>query len=691
MQLFGGRLSFNCAILANPRPECIGCDQPLAKDGDGGLPALPIYSNETLRAQYGDFASCPSNCTLPDDPVWRFQQADPNSLCSMPLPRHYPERVIRGRHVYGYACEPGWWCVDTGENPNYGITSFDNILAAWLTIFQCVTMTNWTDIMYQMQDTFSQLSFIYFILLVIFTAYFGMNLAVAVLVTTFRAHEEKKNSMELTADDALLTPGDLEEDDTRDGGGGGGSSVEILGGGVSGAGGGGAGGAAGAGGKESERRPVRIGELNAEEMLSHDVSIIQMNKVTGTRSTHGSTRERSFDLPKPSAAAAGEGRGDGHAVILTSDGVAEQPGSGGSDGQGGGHSHHHHRNGGDGGGGGAAGGSGAGPRGAGALEDTARAGQNGHGNSHGKAGPPPGSPVRMAVAESSASPAALRSDSGGGAGPSAARCPSPRARAVGEAAEGARPLQGATAAQQLPSARSLSLRSQQLLQQAPAGSLRVSGTGGESTRRKDLGGSLDRSASGVPGVAGPSVRGSSGHRRDSADLARQQSHGQASTRLHGAASIEGSLHETGQPRHRKSRSALRPPGSSSQTGKHSRPHIVWGEDHYQKGEGSGRESFSPPLPSPLTPGGSVAAVPPPPATGDEQSAHGAEPFWNKQLQTTTEDSIPSGKRLGVRFPSHRSDVRPAPQVFLTAALPALHISCSAAPYSRLSKRNNHAS
>jgi len=34
------------------------------------------------------------------------------------------------------------------EGPNFGITSFDNILVAMLTVFQCVTMEGWTTIMY---------------------------------------------------------------------------------------------------------------------------------------------------------------------------------------------------------------------------------------------------------------------------------------------------------------------------------------------------------------------------------------------------------------------------------------------------------------------------------------------------------------------------------------------------------------
>lgn len=34
------------------------------------------------------------------------------------------------------------------EGPNYGITSFDNIGYAMLTVFQCITMEGWTTMMY---------------------------------------------------------------------------------------------------------------------------------------------------------------------------------------------------------------------------------------------------------------------------------------------------------------------------------------------------------------------------------------------------------------------------------------------------------------------------------------------------------------------------------------------------------------
>lgn len=39
-------------------------------------------------------------------------------------------------------CRPGW------IGPNWGITSFDNIFFAMLTVFQCITMEGWTAILY---------------------------------------------------------------------------------------------------------------------------------------------------------------------------------------------------------------------------------------------------------------------------------------------------------------------------------------------------------------------------------------------------------------------------------------------------------------------------------------------------------------------------------------------------------------
>ena len=48
-----------------------------------------------------------------------------------------------------YVCDPQVSvCLEKWEGPNSGITSFDNIGLAMLTVFQCVSMEGWTPILY---------------------------------------------------------------------------------------------------------------------------------------------------------------------------------------------------------------------------------------------------------------------------------------------------------------------------------------------------------------------------------------------------------------------------------------------------------------------------------------------------------------------------------------------------------------
>jgi voltage-dependent calcium channel R type alpha-1E len=45
-------------------------------------------------------------------------------------------------------CPDKYTCHDTWIGPNDGITQFDNILFAVLTVFQCITMEGWTTVLY---------------------------------------------------------------------------------------------------------------------------------------------------------------------------------------------------------------------------------------------------------------------------------------------------------------------------------------------------------------------------------------------------------------------------------------------------------------------------------------------------------------------------------------------------------------
>ena len=46
-------------------------------------------------------------------------------------------------------------CLEKWPGPNYGITNFDNIIYAMLTVFQCITMEGWTPILYWVRSLFN--------------------------------------------------------------------------------------------------------------------------------------------------------------------------------------------------------------------------------------------------------------------------------------------------------------------------------------------------------------------------------------------------------------------------------------------------------------------------------------------------------------------------------------------------------
>ncbi|XP_034188896.2 ca[2+]-channel protein alpha[[1]] subunit D isoform X5 [Osmia lignaria lignaria] len=86
-----------------------------------------------------------------------------------------------------YYCSKQFW-----EGPNWGITNFDNFGLAMLTVFQCVTLEGWTDVLYSIEDAMgSSWQWIYFISMVILGAFFVMNLILGVLSGEFSKEREK--------------------------------------------------------------------------------------------------------------------------------------------------------------------------------------------------------------------------------------------------------------------------------------------------------------------------------------------------------------------------------------------------------------------------------------------------------------------------------------------------------------------
>ncbi|XP_017869789.1 PREDICTED: voltage-dependent calcium channel type A subunit alpha-1 [Drosophila arizonae] len=77
-------------------------------------------------------------------------------------------------------------CLEKWDGPNSGITSFDNIGFAMLTVFQCITMEGWTAILYWTNDALgSSFNWIYFVPLIVIGSFFMLNLVLGVLSGEF--------------------------------------------------------------------------------------------------------------------------------------------------------------------------------------------------------------------------------------------------------------------------------------------------------------------------------------------------------------------------------------------------------------------------------------------------------------------------------------------------------------------------
>jgi voltage-dependent calcium channel L type alpha-1D len=94
-------------------------------------------------------------------------------------------------------CESDQYCWTGPENPNYGVTSFDNIFASILTVFQCITLEGWSENMFYASRTtdYGLFNDIFFTSLIVIGAFFTLNLIAAVLYMKF--HEGYKEQMRI--------------------------------------------------------------------------------------------------------------------------------------------------------------------------------------------------------------------------------------------------------------------------------------------------------------------------------------------------------------------------------------------------------------------------------------------------------------------------------------------------------------
>uniref|UniRef100_A0A674C2T7 Voltage-dependent L-type calcium channel subunit alpha n=1 Tax=Salmo trutta TaxID=8032 RepID=A0A674C2T7_SALTR len=88
--------------------------------------------------------------------------------------------------INGTDCRAGW------AGPNNGITHFDNLGFAMLTVYQCITTQGWTDVLYWVNDAIGmEWPWMYFLTLILVGSFFVLNLVLGVLSGEFTKEREK--------------------------------------------------------------------------------------------------------------------------------------------------------------------------------------------------------------------------------------------------------------------------------------------------------------------------------------------------------------------------------------------------------------------------------------------------------------------------------------------------------------------
>ncbi|OMJ93489.1 hypothetical protein SteCoe_3461 [Stentor coeruleus] len=107
-------------------------------------------------------------------------------------------------------CPINYECISSLDNPNYGVTNFDNIFISLVTIFQIITLEGWTTVMYITQTASSYYVIFFYMPLIFIAANLILNFTLAIITISFEIIsssmiEKRNNELESVSDPIFRT------------------------------------------------------------------------------------------------------------------------------------------------------------------------------------------------------------------------------------------------------------------------------------------------------------------------------------------------------------------------------------------------------------------------------------------------------------------------------------------------------
>ena len=100
-------------------------------------------------------------------------------------------------------CKINYFCGKVIKNPDFGLTNFDTFFYSFIQVLRIITFDKWTLLMNQIQRTYTNYAFLYFVVVAIIGNYFLNNFILAVIKVKFTQSWNLLKERELNKEDVL--------------------------------------------------------------------------------------------------------------------------------------------------------------------------------------------------------------------------------------------------------------------------------------------------------------------------------------------------------------------------------------------------------------------------------------------------------------------------------------------------------
>ncbi|CAN9505056.1 unnamed protein product [Ophioblennius macclurei] len=151
--------------------------------------ALPSFGNLTANATYGNDTY--GNEAYDNEMMENFDYHEfinnPDNYYYLPGQR---DALLCGNSSDAGVCPEGFICLKTGNNPNYGYTSYDSFGWAFLALFRLMTQDFWENLFHLTLRAAGKTYMIFFVVVIFLGSFYLINLILAVVAMAYAEQNE---------------------------------------------------------------------------------------------------------------------------------------------------------------------------------------------------------------------------------------------------------------------------------------------------------------------------------------------------------------------------------------------------------------------------------------------------------------------------------------------------------------------